>query len=304
MIPLAEPNLSGKEAEYALEAVATNWISARGPFVERFEDMVAKACGREWCVATVTGSMAIELAVTSAGLAYGMQVKMPSFSYVAAANAVHRRGASILFEDIEQDWSYDRTDLGGVIDAAPAVGVKQPGLMCCLSFNGNKTVTTGQGGAIVGNKPEFEEITRHLANHAKMDGYHYNAVGYNAGLSNLSAAVGCAQMERLKEFLEKKANIRFRYRRADIELVGDGGSNWMALAKASDRVDMIHKLRDKGIDARPFWTPLHMTDAYKVAARTLLPATTELYRKLVCLPCSTHLSEQDQSKVIEAWYGD
>ena len=117
MIPLAEPNLTGKESEYVAQAIASGWVSGGGPFVERFEEMVAKASQRRWCVATLTGTVAIHLALVACGLKRGLQVTMPSMAFIGTANAVTMAGGVVRFRDVFADWTYDRTVLGGVIDA-------------------------------------------------------------------------------------------------------------------------------------------------------------------------------------------
>jgi len=302
VIPLAEPNLAGNESRYVRQAIASGWISGGGPFVERFEEMVAKACGRRWCVATLTGTDAIHLAQTACGLRRDMRVDMPSMAYIGAANAVKAAGGTIHFRDITDGWTYDRTVLGGVVDAAPAVGIRQEGLVICLSFNGNKTITTGQGGAVLGNELEFGSLVRHLGTMAKTGPYEYDAAGFNYPMTNLTAAMGCAQMERLKPALSRKRDIWRRYREA-LRPAFPGvrsQSCWMATLRTEKRGAMLAHLRKLGIDARPFWTPLHMLAPYRNCHRDPLPITEAIWDKLVCLPCSTGLTEGDQDKVIAA----
>lgn len=294
MIPLCEPNLTGKEKEYTKEAISSGWVSGGGPFVEKFEEMVAAASQRRWCVATLTGTAAIHLALVACGLKRGMQVTMPSMAFIGSANAVVYASGVVRFCDVFDDWTYDRTVLGGVIDAAPAIGVRQEGLVLCYSFNGNKTITTGQGGAVVGNEPGLHDLVRHLATTAKIGAYEHDAAGFNYGMPNLNAAMGCAQMERLEEFIAKKREIAKQYG------LQPSGSCWMSIVQSERRKAMIAHLRDNGIDARPFWKPLHMQAPYMKCERDRLPYTGDLWDKLVCLPCSTTLTNDQQSQVLKA----
>ncbi len=298
MIPLAEPNLIGKEQEYVADAIASNWVSGGGQYVERFERMVAKACGRKWAVATLTGTAALHAALRVSGVRKGDFIRMPSMTFMGAANAVLYCGAEPEFIDIDTGWSPTVSWVGRVADAAPAIGFHWPNdiHLACLSFNGNKTVTTGQGGAVVGNRPEDRERVLHLVSVAKTDGYECDEVGFNYRMPNVNAAIGCAQMERLDEFWTDKKRIISRYKEAGLGMV-DG--NWMALWRVSDRPRIIHHLRAAKIDARPFWKPLHMQRPYKIFEREALPNTEALWDKLICLPCSTNLTQADQDKVIK-----
>lgn len=300
MIPLCEPDLTGKEREYTSEAIASGWVSGGGPFVERFEVMVAQACGRKWAVATITGTAALHVASKVKRLGFDDPIAMRSMTFIATANAARYLGANPLFFDIEDDWSPDTSWVGGkhgTVDAAPAIGkALTDGDMVCLSFNGNKTVTTGQGGAVAGDDPEDEREIRHLINVAKVNQHEFDAVGFNYRMPNLNAAMGCAQMERLVEFRRRKLDIWIRYQQAGFNLVD---SAWMAIAKLDDRDYAIHALREQDIDARPFWKPLHLQEPYKDCPRDPLPNTEAIWHKLVCLPCSTNLTEADQDKVIK-----
>jgi dTDP-4-amino-4,6-dideoxygalactose transaminase len=168
--------------------------------------------------------------------------------------------------------------------------------MQTLSFNGNKTITTGQGGAVLGDNPDLEWVVRHLANVAKTDKYEHDAIGFNYRMANLNAAMGCAQMERLREFIDRKQAVWGRYRESLPMLATH--SAWMSIAKIGH--DKIPALREKDIDARPFWKPLHLQEPYQGCAKTLLGNTNALWQKLVCLPCSVSLTEEQQDRVIEA----
>ena len=298
MIPLAEPNLTGKEQEYVADAIASGWVSGGGQYVERFERMVAKSCGRKWAVATVTGTAALHAALRASGVRKGDFVRMPSMTFMGAANAVLYLGAEPEFLDIDTGWRPTVSWVGQVADAAPAIGLRWPegSKMLCFSFNGNKTITTGQGGAIVGNDPEDYERVLHLVSVAKTKGYECDEIGFNYRMSNVNAAIGCAQMEKLDEFWVAKKRIISRYKEAGLSML-DG--NWMALWCASERDKIIRYLRDAKIDARPFWKPLHLQQPYKIFEREPLPNTEALWDKLICLPCSTNLTEADQDTVIK-----
>lgn len=296
MIPLCEPDLTGKEREYVAEAIASGWVSGGGPYVERFERMVADACGARWAVATLTGTAALHVALKATGMYRRIDsYKMRSMTFIGAANAVRYCGAEPYFVDIEDDWTPDYSRVGRVWDAAPAIGafaVDED--LACFSFNGNKTVTTGQGGAVAGNDRKMEERVHHLVNVAKRGPYSHDDVGFNYRMANINAAMGCAQMERLPFFMERKRRIMARYREAGIDLIT---SMWMAVMKTDDPDRTIIGL--EGIYARQFWKPVHRQLPYHDCPRYDLPNTEAIWDKLVCLPCSTNLTEAGQDKVIK-----
>jgi dTDP-4-amino-4,6-dideoxygalactose transaminase len=211
-----------------------------------------------------------------------------------------------------------------VVDAAAALGATYKGRpsgdlgadLTMYSFNGNKTVTAGGGGAIVSSDIEKLKAFRHLTTTARVGAeYDHDVVGYNYRMTNLQAAVGVAQMEQLETFLAAKRRIARRYNRAFGDIPGfkafpepnwaDGAawfSGFFFDTTDGDRAsgDLRASLREAGIDARPFWKPMHMQAPYRDAPRTALPLSEYLWNRIITLPCSSHLTEQDQETVISA----
>ena len=107
-IPMAMPDLSGNEQQYATEAVASSWISSSGAFLERFEAEFAEACNCDIALGTSSGTTALHLAVAALGLAPGDEVIVPSLTYIATANAVTYCGATPVFVDVDPvTWCVD-----------------------------------------------------------------------------------------------------------------------------------------------------------------------------------------------------
>ena len=227
MIPLAVPNMTGKEAEYVADAISRNQ-PRQGDYVGRFERMVAESCGREWCVAVNAGTSSIHLMLYA--LQFSGEVETAAHCFQALSNTLKLVGCQPIYCDWEINHdgtpvAEERRPWPYFVDAAPAVGIKQSdGIALCLSFNGNKTVTTGQGGAIVGDDLELEYYLRKLAV-PKFGGL------FNYAMANVNAAIGVAQMERLEEFLEKKATIWQRYADSGLSMVDAGESRWMSLMR-------------------------------------------------------------------------
>ncbi len=371
MIPLAEPDLSGNEARYLQDCVTSGFVSSVGPFVERFEGLVAEAAGARQAVATASGTVGLHLALVAAGVKPGDLVIVPSFTFIASANAVSHCGASPWLFDIDPEtWTLDAGlvaraleadtdrkagacvhratgrrvaaimpvhtlglaadmdtlkaaarahDLKIVADAACALGALYKGKpvastgadLSVVSFNGNKTVTSGGGGAVVGDDAVLLGLARHLGTTARLKpGYDHDMVGFNYRMTNLQAAVGCAQMERLAELLAAKRRIRAVYEKAFAGISGlkpfpdgAGADNacWLSGVVAADAV-MAETLRARlaaaGIEAKPFWKPVHLQAPYRDTPRAAQPASEALWQRVVTLPSSVNLSASDQDRVI------
>lgn len=190
------------------------------------------------------------------------------------------------------------------------------GLVSCLSFNGNKLMTTGGGGMLLTSDASLAERARYLTTQAKDDPIEYvhEEIGYNYRLTNVQAAIGVAQAERLDEFLATKRRIAGRYQSAldgvpwltlpseapwarsawwlYTVLVGDG-------APGTSR-DLMEHLRTCGVQARPFWRPMHRLRPF-TGCHVLGTATVDrLYAQGLSLPCSVGLTPDDQQRVIDA----
>lgn len=372
MIPLCIPNLAGNEARYLQECVDTNFVSSVGPFVERFESMVAEATGAARAVATASGTAGIHAALLAAGVGRDDLVVLPSLTFIASANAIAHCGAEPWLMDVDEaSWTLDpRTlsealehdtersaeglrhrptgrrvaalmpvhtlglpadmdplvalaaehDLPVVSDAAAAIGALYRGRpvgklgdrLAALSFNGNKTVTAGGGGAVITNDEESAALVRHLTTTARVGAdYDHDRVGFNYRMTNLQAAVGCAQLERLDELVAAKRRIAARYDAAFADVAGLSpfpapewaeSACWFSGALLAERraSELVPLLRDAGIDARPFWKPMHLQAPFADCPREPTPVSDRIWPSVLTLPCSTGLTEADQEQVIGA----
>lgn len=374
MIPLAIPNLAGREAEYLQECIETTFVSTVGPFVDQFEDMVAEAAGAKFAVATSAGTTALHAALLACDVGHDDLVIAPTFTFIASIASIAHCGAKPWLLDVGADtWTLDAAllaqtladqtmraadgslrhketgkrvaailpvytlgipadmdpimdvakqyELPVVADAAAALGTayrgKKSGALgadfTMYSFNGNKTVTAGGGGAIVTDSEEKATLFRHLTTTARVGSdYDHDRVGFNYRMTNLQAAVGCAQMENLTMFVDAKRRIAKRYEdgfanRADLAAFPDPdyvyNGHWFSGVvleeEAASRFKRIRQvLRDGGIDARPFWKPAHLQLPYADCPRTLLPVSDAIWGRVLTLPCSTALTEDEQDLVI------
>lgn len=176
-----------------------------------------------------------------------------------------------------------------------------------LSFNGNKTVTTGGGGAIITNDAALAKSAKHLTTTAKAPhqwNYFHDELGYNYRLPNINAALGCAQLEQLPGFIESKRRLYRRYAevfegmpglRLVAEPEGCESNYWLQTllldeAVAGDRDAILARTNDHGIMTRPAWTLLCRLPPYADCPRAPLPVAESLERRVVNLPSSPGLA--------------
>ena len=199
-----------------------------------------------------------------------------------------------------------------VEDAAESLGSTQGGrplggrgLVGAVSFNGNKIVTTGGGGAVLTDDEGLADRAKHLTTTAKLPhrwAFDHDAVGFNYRLPNINAALGCAQLERLDEFVALKRTLAARYAAA---LAGVAGARFLAeppdcrsnywlnavlLDDPADRDRALAALNDAGFAARPCWTPMHRLPMYAGCPRDGLAVAEDIAARLVNLPSSPALA--------------
>ncbi|HVY58165.1 MAG TPA: LegC family aminotransferase [Xanthobacteraceae bacterium] len=209
-----------------------------------------------------------------------------------------------------------RHDLPLVEDAAESLGSTWYGRHCgtfapvaALSFNGNKVVTTGGGGAILTSDPALARRAKHLSTTAKVPHpwlYEHDAVGFNYRLPNLNAALGCAQLERIESFIAEKRRLAAAYDAAFATLenvsfvrepAGARSNYWLCAitldpaADVATRDAVLERLNAANYMARPAWTLMHRLAPYASAPRMPdLSAAETIARTLINLPSSPRLA--------------
>jgi len=218
----------------------------------------------------------------------------------------------------------EKYELPVIEDATEGLGAKYRGRSVggigqvgCFSFNGNKIITTGGGGMLVTNNADWAGRAKYLTTQAKDDPIEYvhNTIGYNYRLTNILAAMGCAQMEQLDSFINAKRRIAQRYQASLGKLPGISlpeeadwarGTFWMytvlvePVATNTDSRKLLKHLGAWHIQSRPLWQPLHQSPAHRENDVTSCPVAEKLYSSALSLPCSVGLSPADQNSVIEA----
>lgn len=181
------------------------------------------------------------------------------------------------------------------------------GILSAVSFNGNKTITTGGGGAILTNDSELAKRARHLTTTAKIPhqwSYDHDEIGYNYRMPNINAALGVAQLETLDELISKKRQLHSLYQSfvssiPGIELVTEMEyarcNYWLQTIRLIDENvigDWLSELNEAGIMSRPVWTPLHELPMYRECPRDDLRITEKLKRVLINVPSSSSLFKE------------
>ncbi|HEY3974979.1 MAG TPA: LegC family aminotransferase [Candidatus Sulfotelmatobacter sp.] len=209
-------------------------------------------------------------------------------------------------------------------DATECLGAKYRGRntgtigdIACFSFNGNKIITTGGGGAIVTSNADWAAKAKYLTTQAKDDPVEFvhGEIGYNYRLTNIQAAMGCGQIEMLPEFIRKKQAIASCYAEG---LKNTPGITLMPQAEWAESIfwlytvlidedlfglssrNTMRELEARGIQTRPLWQPMHRSPVHRDCEAFHCEAADWIHARALSLPCSVGLSDSDQAYVIES----
>ena len=357
-IPLFKIYWDEDDVEEVTESIRAGMNWATGPNLAKFEESIASYVGTEYAVTFNSGTSALHAALLAHGLKNGDEVIVPSFTFIATANAPLFVGAKPVFADIEEEtFGLDPDDVkekitkktkaiipihyGGcpckirelkeiaedhnlilIEDAAEShgarIGDKKVGTFgdsAMLSFCQNKIITTGEGGAIVTDSREMYERLKLLRSHCRLETQDYFSsseimdyitLGYNFRMSNITAALGIAQLRKADEIIEmRRKNVE--YLAAQLKDVEDVTTPktpkdyynvyqmFTIRISATIRDDLIKYLADKGVMTKVYFPPIHLTDFYKNKLRCInnLPVTEELSSKVLTLPMHPTLTEEE-----------
>lgn len=214
----------------------------------------------------------------------------------------------IALNDVATQWN-----IPVVEDAAESLGstlhdkpLGSFGKLAALSFNGNKIITTGGGGAILTNDPNLAKQAKYITTTAKVPhpwAFNHDQIGYNYRMPNINAALGCAQLEQLSGFLKAKRNLAAAYKEAfkgidEIQFVeepkGCISNYWLnAVFLNKDVADLRDKLlaesNGQKIMTRPIWTLMNKLPMFKDAPKMDLSTALSLEQSLINIPSSANL---------------
>jgi len=208
----------------------------------------------------------------------------------------------------------ERFNLEMIEDAAESLGSYYKGKhtgnwgkLSAMSFNGNKIMTTGGGGAILTNDSALAKLAKHLTTTAKTPhpwAFNHDMMAYNYRMPNLNAALGCAQLEQLPDFLERKRKLADRYAQAFASVAGvrfisepefarsNYWLNVLLLEQAEERDTVLETTNRHGIMTRPVWTLMHRLPMFLDCPRMNLSVAEDLEARLVNIPSSSRLESR------------
>jgi perosamine synthetase len=364
-IPLFKIYWDEEDVKSVLEAIKLGMYWAEGPNIEKLEKMVAEYIGTEYCVVFNSGTSALHAALLAYGIKQGDEVIVPSFTFIATANAPLFVGAKTVFADIEEEtFGLDPEDVkekvndktkaiipihyGGcsclikelkeiandhklilIEDAAEAFGAKFKnkkvgsfGDSSIFSFCANKIITTGEGGCIVTNSKEVYEKLKLIRSHGRLetknyfsttDQMDYVSLGYNFRMSNITAALGIAQIKRVDKIIEMRRNIAnyMNKKLSKIEAIVTPNPPkdyfhiyQMYTVRISSgrkrRDNLITYLAKEGIMTKVYFYPVHLTSFYKrLGYKCELPITEKIAEQVVTLPLYPPLKKEEMNYIIE-----
>jgi dTDP-4-amino-4,6-dideoxygalactose transaminase len=346
MIPINMPKIGEEEIQAVVKVLRSGMLTSglgAGPMVTALENNFAKFAGVKHAVAVNTGTAALHSAVMASGVKQGDEVILPSFTFVATAEAVVLAGGKPVFADIDAEtynlspsvveksitkntkailpvdlygFSADmkpireiaaKHDLALVEDAAQAHGATYAGKPAgsfadatCWSLYASKNITTGEGGVITTNNDQIDETLRMIRTHGEKAKYASLMLGNNYRMSEIQAAIGNVQLEKLPSFLAKRrqnARQLTKILEKTSKLIlpcesKDRHHSWYLYtarlrdSKETERNKIVEELKKKGIGAEVYYiNPVHQMPFYRENfGSAKLPETDKASKQVFSLP--------------------
>lgn len=378
-IPLHDPRFIGNEKRYLSECIESNFVSSVGDFVGRFGKMCSEYTGAKYAIATMNGTVSLQIALQLAGVKRDDEVITQALTFIATANAISYTGAHPVFLDVDKEtmglspiavenWLSQNVELREVgktqkkegsdfppsgelkgafpfnkntnrriaaclpmhtfghpvrldelmevlnrynipmiEDATESIGSYYKGKHSgtsgkfgVLSFNGNKIITTGGGGMILTNDEEQAKLIKHITTQAKIPHaweFRHDMIGYNYRLSNIAAALGCAQIENLDYFLKIKRDLAEKYiaffKDSEFDFFTEPenckSNYWLNAIVAKDRSqrdELLQYTNKKGVMTRPIWELLNKSPMFSYCQTDDLSNSIWFADRVVNIPSS------------------
>ena len=364
-IPLFKIYWDKEDVQAVRNAIKKGMFWAIGPNIEEFEKGISEYIGAKYSAVFNSGTSALHAALLAHGIGNGDEVIVPSFTFIATANAPLFVGAKPVFADIEdKTYGLDPEDVkekitkktkaivpvhyGGcpclinelrgiakdndlilIEDAAEAFGAtvngKKVGTFgdaAVFSFCSNKVITTGEGGAIVTNSKEVCEKSKLIRSHGRLEREDYFTsskymdyvdLGYNFRMSNITAALGVAQLKKVDKIIKmrrKNAEYLTKKLSAVNEVIPPQSPRgyfhvyqmYTIRLKKGSRDGLSKHLTRRGITTKVFFHPAHLTRFYrkKLGYKIRLPVTEEVSKQVLTLPMYPSLTRGEMDYIARA----
>lgn len=365
-IPLFKIYWDKEDIGMVKETIQRGIFWAIGPNIERFERLLSEYVGTKYAVVFNSGTSALHATLLAYGIGKGDEVIVPSFTFIATANAPLFVGAKPVFAEIEnRTYGLDPEDVerritpktrailpihyGGspclihelkqvaekynlilIEDAAESLGAAVDGKKAgsfgdaaVLSFCSNKVITTGEGGAVVTGSEKIYESLKLIRSHGRAENANYFtssedmdyiSLGYNFRMSDITAALGIAQLGKIDKLIEMRRGNAERLStglsgiaKIEIPCTPDGFSHvyqlyTIRLKDGQEQRDALSTyLTERGIMTKVYFPPIHFTHFYKDELRynCKLPFTEKLSRQVLSLPMYPTLTEDEMGYIVD-----
>jgi perosamine synthetase len=368
-IPLFEIDWNETDISNVTDSLKRGGYWSKGPYVDEFESKLAQYLEVNHALVVNSGTTALVAALKALNIGEGDEVIVPSFTFIATANAVRLTGAEPVFADIDkQTYGLDPSDVesqttdatAGILpahlygtscqieelasvadnygvplieDAAEALGAEYNeqklgtfGDVAALSFCQNKITPTGEGGAVVTDDDKIANAVQLYRSHGRASSDYFNStdsgqytdLGTNIRMSDLTAALGCSQMDRIESLIRGRRQAAAQLSTGLTEI--DGIRPHQPLKEAThvyqlytielmegiDRNRVIEELDKDGITSKVYWdTPVHQTEYYRRTKQSTptLPVTEDIADRVLSLPMHPNLSSEETDRIIAAVEG-
>jgi perosamine synthetase len=353
VIPINLPKIGEEEVETVVKVLRSGILTSglgAGPMVTQFEKKFAEFACVKHAIAVNTGTAALHSAIVAAGVKQGDEVILPSFTFVATAEAVVMAGGKPVFTDVDPE-TYNislaeikknitkktkaiipvdlyglsadiepiseiatKRGLAVVEDAAQAHGATYDGKpagffadAACWSLYASKNMTTGEGGVITTDSDETTETLRLIRTHGEKAKYASLMLGYNYRMSEMQAAIGLVQLEKLPAFVAKRRENAKRLTRILAktdrlqlpEETKNRQHSWylytvrLKNATENERNKIVEELRQKDIGAEVYYAnPVHLMPYCRERfGRRKLPETEKAAKQVFSLPIHPSVTE-------------
>ena len=365
-IPLFEIDWDESDISTVTNSIQRGSYWAKGPYVDEFESKIQDYVGIKHALVVNSGTTALVAILEALGIEEGDEVIVPSFTFIATANAVRLVGAEPVFAEIEEaTYGLDPSAVDSKItdstaailpvhpygasckieelveiaddhglylveDAAEVLGAEYDGQnlgtfgdAAALSFCQNKIVPTGEGGAVITDDDEIAKKVDLYRSHGRDSSDYfqssgsgqYTALGTNIRMSDLTAALGCSQLDRIDSLIQGRRNVAERLNHGFEDVDGVQPHSPLAngthvyqlytieLAESIDRGNVIGMLDKRNVSSKVYWDPpVHLTNYYTETKEKVLelPVTEDISSRVLSLPMHPNLTSEETTRIVRA----